>query len=350
MLPSCFLPRPARPHPPLARALTLACLLLAPVSHAFADTVWMENGDRLTGTIKSLDGGKLLIETPYGGVISVDKKAIRTMESQTAVVIPGGLKEPEKQVELRAADAGKVTVVADNTPQVTPLSELDTFMKPRTRIPDLVWKGNLALGLNTKKASTETENYSAVFNGQASHGDWRHILGATYNKDTEDKDVNTDNYGGRYALDYFITQKFFWEGRTFYKHDQVEDVSRQFALGTGPGYQFWDDELGAFSLTGLVGRVYYKYQDSSRDNFYAAGVRWDYRRVLYNQRMEAFVKGEFSRPLSNTADFTLDVETGLRYKLTDWAALTLSYAREQVSGGRQSVNERRFMTGLGVTW
>lgn len=342
--------RQAQPRPPFALAFTASCLLLGTASHAFADTVWMENGDRLTGTIKSLDGGKLLIETPYGGTITVDKKAIRTMESQTAVLVPGGIKEGDQQVELKAAEPGKVAVVADTGKEIKPLSELDAFMKPHTRIPDLVWKGNLALGLNTKKASTETENYSGVFNGEASHGDWRHILGATYNKDTEDEKTNTDNYGGRYSLDYFITQKMFWEGRTFYKRDQVEDVSRQFALGTGPGYQFWDDELGAFSLTGLLGRVYYKYQDGGRDNFYAAGVRWDYRRVLYQQKMEAFVKGEFSRPLSNTADFTLDVETGLRYKLTDWAALTLSYAREQVSGGRQNVNERRLMTGLGVTW
>jgi hypothetical protein len=348
---TCFLPlRAAQPRPPLAFALAATCLLLAPLSQAFADTVWMENGDRLTGTIKALDGGKLLIETPYGGTISVDKKAIRTLESQTAVLLPGGIKEGDKQVDLKAAEPGKVAVVADTGKEIKPLSELDTFMKPKARIPDLVWKGNATVGLNTKKASSETSNYSAIFNGEASHGDWRHIIGANYNKDTEDEDVNTNNYGGRYSLDYFLTQKMFWEGRTFYKRDKVEDLSRQFALGTGPGYQFWDDELGAFSLTGLLGRVYYKYQDGGRDNFYAAGVRWDYRRVLYEQKLEAYVKGEFSRPLSNTADFTLDLDTGLRYKLTDWAALTVSYGRAQVSGGRQTVNERRFMTGLGMTW
>ena len=39
----------------------LLCVALASCSlSAFADTVWLKNGDRLTGTIKLYDGGKLL--------------------------------------------------------------------------------------------------------------------------------------------------------------------------------------------------------------------------------------------------------------------------------------------------
>ena len=48
---------------------------------ALADTVWLKNGDRLTGKISVLDGGKLLIETEYGGSIPVKWKQVATLES-----------------------------------------------------------------------------------------------------------------------------------------------------------------------------------------------------------------------------------------------------------------------------
>ncbi len=43
---------------------TLLCLALcATATSALADTVWLKNGDRLSGKIKFFDGGKLLLET-----------------------------------------------------------------------------------------------------------------------------------------------------------------------------------------------------------------------------------------------------------------------------------------------
>ena len=45
---------------------SLLCLLAVSLcaSPVFADTVWMKNGDRLSGKIKVFDGGKLLLKTP----------------------------------------------------------------------------------------------------------------------------------------------------------------------------------------------------------------------------------------------------------------------------------------------
>ncbi|HBB77228.1 MAG TPA: DUF481 domain-containing protein, partial [Pseudomonas sp.] len=43
---------------------TLLCVALSTLSlPLLADTVWLKNGDRLTGKISVLDGGKLLLET-----------------------------------------------------------------------------------------------------------------------------------------------------------------------------------------------------------------------------------------------------------------------------------------------
>ena len=53
--------------------------LAAASTATFADTVWMKNGDRLTGTIRVFDGGKLVLETDYGGTIPLDWKKVATL-------------------------------------------------------------------------------------------------------------------------------------------------------------------------------------------------------------------------------------------------------------------------------
>jgi hypothetical protein len=53
----------------MSRSISLSLLGLSIAlcsSAAFADTVWLKNGDRLTGTIRFFDGSKLLLETDYG--------------------------------------------------------------------------------------------------------------------------------------------------------------------------------------------------------------------------------------------------------------------------------------------
>jgi hypothetical protein len=41
---------------------------------------------------------------------------------------------------------------------------------------------------------------------------------------------------------------------------------------------------------------------------------------------------------------------GLRYRLTDWARLSLLYELDQASGLGQSSSERRYLLGVGVGW
>ncbi|OYW94630.1 MAG: peptide chain release factor RF-3, partial [Pseudomonadales bacterium 32-61-5] len=67
---------------------TLLCMALATLPlPLLADTVWLKNGDRLTGKISVLDGGKLLLETDYGGSIPLKWSSIATLESKQKLLI-----------------------------------------------------------------------------------------------------------------------------------------------------------------------------------------------------------------------------------------------------------------------
>ena len=163
--------------------------------------------------------------------------------------------------------------------------------------------------------------------------------------------VTTDNWRGEYSLDRFLTEKWFWQGRAVYKRDKVEDLSRQRTVGTGPGYQFWDNELGAFSLGSLVNRTDYEFSDGSKENFYSLAMKWDYNRYLIGKKVEFFTNGEVGKPLSGVADYALDAEMGLRYKVTEWASLNLKAERDIISGTDDAdLDKTRYTAGFGVAW
>ena len=73
----------------------LAAFLLG--ANAYAGTVWLNNGDRITGTIQSLDGGKLLVKTEYGGNIRVDITHVKTMASSTTTTVQSSLQPATAQ-------------------------------------------------------------------------------------------------------------------------------------------------------------------------------------------------------------------------------------------------------------
>lgn len=330
---------------------TLLCLALSvAATSALADTVWLKNGDRLTGKIKFYDGGKLLLQTEYGGAIALDWSKIATLESDQELLIKENAVAGERAKSLHPAEPGRVVLANGGEPKTIELASIKQILKPKPLVEDLVIKGNLDASLDYKRAERDTDDYDIDLKTQARHGLWRHNAQADYNREFQDDVVTTDNWGAEYALDRFLTEKWFWQGRFEYKRDMVEELERQRTVGTGPGYQFWDNELGAFSVVSLLNRTDYEYSNGESDNFYAASLKWDYNRYLVGKTFELFSTGELGKPLENVADYALDAEVGLRYKVTDWASLNMKAQKDIISGADNDLDETRYSIGFGVGW
>lgn len=325
------------------------CLILTPTL-AEADTVWMKNGDRISGTVRSLSDGKLVMDTRYGGTLSLNWTAVSTLSSEKAIDVRNGNGKQVFKAQLEAADPGYIVVRRGADEQRVQVGKFEEFMKPKPKTDALTWTGNIDAGISLKKASTHTQDSHFSYNNKINIGKWRNDFGGTYTREKEDDTMNTENYSLRYALDYKFREQFFWQGRASYKRDWVEDLSEQSLVGTGPGYQFWDNELGSFSLALLGGAFSYGYSDGSSDNHFGASVRWDYQRYLKGRTVTLFSHGDVGHSLDEAGIFTMDAEVGLRYQLTSWSSLNVSYGHSLVSGTRDTLNERNFTTGLGVKW
>src|ERR1700740_2010730 len=84
---------------------TLLCLAVFSASTPLlADTVWLKNGDKLSGKITLFDGGKLLIQTQYAGAVSIDWKEVKTLQSDQELLVKQDAYNGEKAKSLTAAD------------------------------------------------------------------------------------------------------------------------------------------------------------------------------------------------------------------------------------------------------
>jgi len=330
--------------------ISLCLCLSVATTPLMADTVWMKNGDRLTGIIRVFDSGKLMLETPYGGSVPLDWKQVATLQSDRELLVKENDMSGERTKSLKAAESGKVILANGDAPKTVELASIQQIMKPKPLVEDFMWKGNVDVAMDYKRAENNTDDYHIALKTQARHGTWRHNATLDYNRELRDDIVSTDNWRTVYALDRFLDEQWFWQGRLEYKRDKVEDLEVQRTLGTGPGYQFWDNELGAFSIAGLVNRSDYQYISGEKDNFYAISMHWDYNRYLVGKTFELFSTGDVGKPLASAVEYALDAEVGLRYKVTEWASLNLKASKDQVSSSEGNKDETRYTIGIGVGW
>lgn len=321
---------------------------------SLADTVWMKNGDRLTGTISLLNNNKLVIDTNYAGSVTIKWEQVSTLETGSPLLIKLKQDKQEKAKTIKPSTEGKLQLI-NGTSQEIALQDINQIIKPKKlafEVNDLIWTGNADISLDSKKADKNSNTFDIDFLTKLEHGKWRHTFAGEYNRKSSDGNVSTNNYSLDYTFDHFITKQWFWQTNSYFKLDHVEDLRKQYTLGSGPGYQFWDDSSGAFSLSSPINLSRYEYRDSNRKNFGAYGIRWNYNQYLLGKNFQFFTLGNLTKPgNNNVAKYTLDADIGIRYKVTDWASLNFKVNRNIVDGASDSnVNETRYIFGFGVNW
>lgn len=340
------------------RALATACLGL-PAAASLADTVLLSNGDRLTGTVQLLDGGKLLLNTAYAGEIRLDWKHVTQIETDDPLVLRApGLPAGYRARLLPASQEGQALqlAAAPETPEAAAaqpiaLSQVERLVRPHPVLRDWVFKGNADLALDANHAAKSNENWTVALQSTLRRYNWRHGLTANYTRKSQDSVVGTHNYMALYTLDRFVTEKLFIQGRVRYRHDYIDDPARDLSFALGPGYQFWDNELGALSVSALANHTRYRYHDGDSVRFQSLGMSWDYSRYFSGKQWQLFSHGEVYQALSSEADQSMDIAVGMRYSLTEWLSLYTKASYNRVTASGQPNNsERKYSVGLSTRW
>ncbi|XLX41356.1 DUF481 domain-containing protein [Ectopseudomonas mendocina] len=326
----------------------VALFLLVLAAPLWADTVWLNNGDRLSGEIILLDGGKLALKTKYAGQVLIDWKDIDTLSSDKPLLVRRSGFDNERSERLAAAGAGMVRVQGERE-YTLPLAQIKRLVPPRPLLEDRVWEGNLDAKLDMKRNQNDVDEWKLKGNTRVEHGRWRHVLSGELERETKNDRKVEDNWELEYDLDRFFTEHWFWRVGVEQAEDEFETVDRQRIVGTGPGYRFWDDELGRFDLIGQFNRVRLE-SDIADLAFNTTSLELDYKRLLWGTRLEFYANAQLQIPHIEEIDYVLDSEFGLRYRLNQWARLSLLYELDQLRAPGQTVSDRHYLIGIGVGW
>lgn len=325
--------------------LTIFLVFAGPL---LADTVWLNNGDRLTGEIILLDGGKLALKTKYAGQVLIDWKNIDTLKSDRPLLMRRNGLDSEHAERLDAAGKGMVRIVNSATTTV-PLASVTRLVPPHQVLADLVWEGNLDAKLDLERNEDNSDEFRFKGDTRVEHGRWRHVMNGEFERETKNAHVTDDNWNVEYDIDRFITDHWFWRLGGEQQVDHLEYVDKQRIIGTGPGYRFWDDSLGRFDLIGQFNKVTFDYPGGDL-SFNTASLSWDYKRLLWGTRLEFFTTAEIQIPEISEIDYVAESEFGLRYRINDWARISLLYELDQIEALGESESDENFLIGVGVGW
>lgn len=228
------------------------CLLLTS-SVVTADTISLINGDLITGTIRSLQGERLSVETEYAGTINIDLQHVAafTTEQPMLVEFESG-QRIEAQVILKG-DAveivGAENLTAGRSQLVSMRPPLDAGGDPGVLDN---WDGNVDAGYSITRGNTELNNLSFTFEPTRRTNADRIRARFQSLKSVQDGITNSSLYRGRIRYDRYLNPGTF----LFFTAEAENDIQQQLNLrtreGAGVGLQF---EAGSQTVLSIFGGV-----------------------------------------------------------------------------------------------
>ncbi len=297
---------------------TALALLLATTGFAHADTVVLDNGDRLTGTVIQVSGGAMEFRpeaTNQAVTIRWDRIATFSSDGTLQVLLEDGT---EIIGRAEKADQGRIRLVSDQldepvsvrTTAIASITGPDTPRRDRVRTT-----GNINAGGSLTRGNTRTETYNANGAFEARTNVNRFRLNGDVNQAKDNGDLSRDNASGTARYDHFVSQRLYLNTYTNLSRDRFKDLRLRTSVGAGLGYQFYDTaqrslsaELGA----GYVNQDYYAAENESNP-----GGRWalDYEERLMGGGLRLFHRQEGLVSLEDSDEFQVSTQTGVRFPL-----------------------------------
>lgn len=226
----------ARRLPRRAPLCLAALFLLLLPSISPADEIVLENGDRVTGKVKSAKDGILVFTTGYSEPMSIRISSMRSISTDDPVEVHLQSGEVLKG-RLIPWEAGQAVVEPSAERQKTVI-DLATV---RAINPPSPWSGNITVGGNLQTGNTERLTASIGAEALRRTKQDRFSLRFLFNYAEEDDTITARNTFGALKYDYFFTRRTYGFLNLEMLSDEFKNINLRTSVGPGIGYQVWDD-------------------------------------------------------------------------------------------------------------
>lgn len=356
---------------------------------AIADTVVLKNGDRLTGAVTQLAGGKLTLHTDYAGDIAISFDQVVSVKTEKPVVLSLDSKEGKKTItrkleitELTRTDGG-FTVVTKEGPETVTTAGLTTVRTPALQTayeaslhPGLLhnWTATANVSFALARGNSNTTTLGTGFTAQRPtptdktsiyFNDIYANTTATSNG-VSTSSTTADNVGAGLRYDHNVNPKVFLFGTTDFFEDQLQFLDLRSVLGGGFGWHAFKKPKQQMDVMGGLVWTHEKYStvpenDSTTPitpaippttNSFAA---LDFGET-YNAKVgggSVFTEQAYIFPdLQDTSQYRFTLNTGLTTKIKSFLSWQTTIADVYVTNPPAGTKDNDFIltTGLGFTF
>ncbi len=332
----------------MKRIALIAAALSLWAGTAAADTVVLKNGDRLTGTVDSIAGGRLLLVTEYAGNVPIKLDQVAEVVSEAAFDV----RTSDGAVSGTFSVAnGAQQIVTDTGAVALDLGTVRSAGQDKLALASLGtdWSSRADLSAIISNGNSDTESYNTLIESVLKRETVEHALSLLVSNEKAEEERTKDQLDIDYGYKRFVSEKWFASGNAEYFQDRLKDIDQRITLGAGMGYQFWDDSFGAFSTDVTVNYVQEELDGEDETN---PAVRWglDYNRWLLAKKLEFFHNQSVLFIPDGDRGEVIESSTGLRYALNDRidAAARVDVNHETEPPPGTSKTDVTYTLGIGI--
>jgi putative salt-induced outer membrane protein YdiY len=314
-----------------------------------AGVVIFNNGDKITGTVTELGGGKLKISSTVAGDITVDLKDVQTFSTDA----PARIKTSSGERLQSAVGTSPTTqaVTVDGKP--LPLADIKSLDTREEK-----WTGSILVnGLLTNGNSHSEQlgvDASAQLRRNDERNDDRFTLAAGYNfgkqrdSDSGDNTTSVDNWFDLAKYDRFWTEKWYGYASVRTEHDRIADLFLRVTPGVGVGYQWIESPDLNFTTEAGVNYIYENYDPGDTDNRIALRLAYHVDKKI-NDKVTVFHNLEYLPAFDDPGDYLLNTDAGIRASLTKsfFTEFKAEWKRDSTPAPDAQKNDLRFVLGVG---
>lgn len=292
------------------------------------DKVTLSNGDVLTGTVKSLADGKLVITNAAIGDVTVPFASVANIATAGAVELLTVSGERSRR-RIAGIDGQALKLEGEGqTVDTLALGNLAQINPPEK--PPEKWTGSLTFGANLSAGNTERRSLGAALDAvlRREKDRWSADAAWDYAEDKQHDDPNTpgvDEFGwhltqrrlgGGLKYDRFLTKEVYGLVATRASTDTLADIQLRWSIGPGLGYQVLETEVDNLLVEAGVTWFSEDYRSNTPTvDYLAARIAYKYRHE-FNKTLRLTNAVEAFPSLERAADVYLEMNTKLETNLS----------------------------------
>lgn len=284
------------------------------------DEVILKSGDRLLGTVKSVDHDTLVVNTEFAEELSIDRSQVESFNIIDPVTV---IFEGDEYLTGKIQTTGNENLQVDSTrtgaSEEFELAEIKSVVRGdpieiAREEQKVKLSGSLDIGLSTSSGNSNDDSYLAAGELRARTPLNRYTVRLDKQFERSNGDKTTDETFGSIQYDHFLNEKWYLFNSASFEEDEIERLNLRTALSGGLGHQFFErDDL---MLSAELGPSYVNEDfDDERDNDYIA-ARWaiDYEHGILSW-FGIFHHQEGLYGLESSEDVVIRTRSGLKFPL-----------------------------------